>query len=267
MKELYSFDVERKVEEQVPYTRKTKNGPVESTKKVKKTIKNKVFIGKPTASDIENAEFFYGQKYNEYINAGFLTRAMLGKKMGDIGGMSSKTTKEELELAVVENIEATRTIEFYEGSKTLTDAQKEKLEEAKKVFVSTRMDIHNYESSLREQFNQTADSKAEQKLIEWFVFNFSFYEDSVDDKKQCFPLFEGEGYKEKRDHYLQLIEDETDITDPSFLKIKKIFDGSFETLIRAISIWYNKMGNDQKSIDKSINELFESDESEGEEKE
>tara|TARA_R110002020_G_scaffold92416_4_gene223762 strand:+ start:5591 stop:6385 length:795 start_codon:yes stop_codon:yes gene_type:complete len=260
MKELYSFDIERKVEEQVPYTRKTKNGPVESTKKVKKTIKNKVFLRKPTSSDVENAEFFYGQKYNEFINAGFLTRAMLGKRMGDLGGMHDKTTEEELETALMENIEAARTIEFYDGSKTLTDAQKEKLVEAKKTFAGTRRNIHNYESSLREQFNQTADSKAEQKLIEWFVFNFSFYEDSVDDKKQSFPLFEGDGYKEKRLHYLRLAEDDSDITDPSFLKSKKIFDGSFETLIRAVSIWYNKMGNDHESIGKTMKELFSPDE-------
>ena len=36
MKHLYSFQVERQVEEEVPYTRKGKNGPIESTKKVKK---------------------------------------------------------------------------------------------------------------------------------------------------------------------------------------------------------------------------------------
>jgi len=264
MKELYSFDVKREVEEQVPYTRKGKNGPIESTKKVKKTIKNKVFLRKPTGSDVENAEFFYGQKYNEFINAGFLTRAMLGKRMGDLGGMHDKTTEEELEIAIMENIEASRTIEFYEGSKTLTDAQKEKLVEAKKTFAGTRRNIHNYESSLREQFNQTADSKAEQKLIEWFVLNFSFYEDSVDDKKQSFPLFEGEGYKEKRLYYLKLIDGDGDITEPSLLKSKKIFDGSFETLIRAVSIWYNKMGSDQKTIEKSMKELFDPDESEKE---
>jgi len=34
MKELYSFDVKREVEKEVPHVRKTKNGPVETTKKV-----------------------------------------------------------------------------------------------------------------------------------------------------------------------------------------------------------------------------------------
>ena len=86
MKELYSFDVERKIEEQVPYTRKTKNGPIESTKKIKKTIKNKVFLKKPTGSDIENAEFFYGQKYNEFINGSQIVAASRFVKGGSMKG-------------------------------------------------------------------------------------------------------------------------------------------------------------------------------------
>ena len=260
MKELYSFDVQREVEEEVPYTRKGKNGPIESTKKVKKKLKNRIVVRKPTASDVENAEFFYGQKFNEYINAGFLTRAMLGKKMGDIGGMSSKTTEEQVESLIVENIDASRVIEFYGGSKNLTKEQQEKLEESKLKFAETKKAIYEFESSIRQQFNQTADAKAEQKLIEWFVFNFSFYEEEVDKKKNIFPIFEGEDYKDKRNFYLELTEEDSEIEDVNFLKSRKIFKESFETLIRVVSIWYNKIGADQKAIDEALKELFEPDE-------
>jgi hypothetical protein len=260
MKELYSFDVKREVEEQVPYTRKGKNGPIESTKKVKKTLKNRIILRKPSASDVENAEFFYGQKFNEYINAGFLTRAMLSKKMGDIGGMSSKTTEEQVQSLIMENVDASRIIQFYGGSKTLSEEQTKKLEDAKLKYAETKRAIHDFETSLREQFNQTADSKAEQKLVEWFVFNFSFFEEEVDKKKEVFPIFEGEDYNDKRNFYLELIEEDSDIEDVNFIKNKKIFEESFQTLIRVVSIWYNKMAIDQKSIDETLKELFESDE-------
>ena len=260
MKELYSFSVERKVEEKVPYTRKTKNGPVESTKKVKKTLANRVLVQKPSVSDVENAEFFYGQKFNEYINAGFLTRAMLNKKMGDLGGISSTLTENRVEKLIVENMEASKTIEFYGGSKTLTSEQKEKLESAKLAFADTRRLIHDYETSLREQFNQTADAKAEQRLIEWLVFNFAFYEEEVDDKKEVFPLFEGESYKEKRNFFLELSDEDSDLSDSSFLKVRAIYTEAFEKLIRVVSLWYSKVGNDQESIDKALKELFDSDE-------
>ena len=41
---------------------------------------------------------------------------------------------------------------------------------------------------------------------------------------------------------------------------KEIFEESFDTLIRVASIWYNKMGDDQKSIDQALKDLFDLDE-------
>ena len=50
--------------------------------------------------------------------------------------------------------------------------------------------------------------------------------------------------------------------DVTFLKQKNIFDQSFDTLIRVASIWYNRLGSDQESIEKSLEELFTSDDEE-----
>ena len=171
MKELYSFDVKREVETEVPHVRKTKNGPVETTKKVKSSIKTRVVVRKPSVADVEDAEFFYGQKFNEFINAGFLTKAMLAKKMGDLGGMTSKRTEDILAELAVENTDAARVIEFFGEAKDLSEEQKKQLADAKVAFASTQTQIRDYETSLRGQFSQTADSKAEQKLIEWFILN------------------------------------------------------------------------------------------------
>ena len=257
MKELYSFEVKREVEERVPYTRKGKNGPIESTKKVKKTLKNRVFLQKPKVADVENAEFFYGQQFNEYINSGFLTKAMLSKKMESMGdSVLGKNSQKELQKLILENVEAARIVEFYGGSKTLTEAQKKELEEAKEEFVSTRKIITDYEIALREQLSQTADAKAENKLIEWFVFNFSFYEDEVDGKTDIFPIFKGEDWETKRASYLELSDPDNESDDPAFLKNKRIYDASYAILIRAISIWYNKLGDDTDSINASMDDLF-----------
>ena len=159
MKEIYSFDVERKVESSKPVAKKVKGVTVESVEKSIKSIKHRVVFAKPSMSMIEEAEFFYGQKFNELINAGFFTKAMLNKKMGDIGGLSSKTTIESLQKAISDNMEASRVIEFYGASKTLSDEQKEKLEEAKLTFSSTKSQVIDYEQAVRSQFSQTADVK------------------------------------------------------------------------------------------------------------
>jgi len=263
MKELYSFVVKREVEKQVPYVKKTKDGPVESFKKSKTTVKNRIVLVKPSMSDVEDAEFFYGQKYNSFINSGFLTKAMLAKKMGDLGGMTSKKAEDVMSAVLLENIEASRVIEFFDESENLSEEQEKTLKDAKLKFAETQKQMLEYEVALRDQFSQTADARAEQKLIEWFVINFSFYEDTVKEKedekekKDLFPLFEGEVYKEKRSFLLSLQEPENDIEDAQLLRIKNLFDSSFETLIRAVTIWYNKLGTDQKSIDEALSEFFD----------
>jgi hypothetical protein len=265
MKHIYSFDIERKIKISKPVIKKTPTGNLESVEDSFREIKNKVVFAKPSASLIEEGEFFYGQKYNEYINAGFFTKAMLNKKMGDIGGMVSKFSIETLQKAIVENIEASRTIEFYDAAKDLNEEQQEKLKNAKLVFASTQAQIVEYEQSLRSQFSQTADVKAEQKLLEWLVFNLSYYEDEIDGNKQLFPIFIGNNYDERKSFYLELCENPEDIEEPSVLKVKNIFDQSFETLFRVASIWYNKIGKNQEEIEKALNDIFK-DEKETEER-
>jgi hypothetical protein len=266
MKELYSFHTERTIEKEVPHVKKTKDGPVETTKKVKKKIKNRIVFAKPSILDLEDAEFFFGQKYNEYINAGFLTKAMLSKKMGDIGGLASKTLEEGMNQAVVDNMEASRTIAFFEGAKDLNDAQKEQLSEAKELFASTKARLHDYEVNIRSQFSQTADAKAEIKVIEWLVLKFSFFEQEIEKKKELFPVFEGDDYEQKRLNLISLQEpSDSQLEDPIFVRSKKIYDDCYDQLIRIASIWYNKLGDDQKSIDQAIKDLFSDEEKESDE--
>jgi hypothetical protein len=256
MKELYSFEIERDIVVETPYTKKTKNGEKEYTKKTKKKKKERVIVYKPTVSDIERAEFFYGQKYNEYINAGFLTRAMLERKFAS--NEDTVGLEKDLKDALLLNIESSRTIEFYGAAKKLDEEQKIKLAEAEEKMAEAQSIIMKYESSLRDQYSQTADVKSETKMIEWFIFNFSFYEDEVEGKTDVFPVFEGASFDEKRQSFLYLSEDKEDIEDENILLIKDIFDSSFDKLTKVINLWYNKMGNNQKEIDKSMKEVFSS---------
>ena len=258
MKELYSFKIKRKTKEKVPFEKKNSKGEVEEAFKIKtKSISNRVVFYKPSFADIEDAEFFYGQQYNEYINAGYLTRLMLNKKIGDVGGSSSKLSEEVMNKAFLDNLESSKTIEFYEGQDNLNEEQKLKLEEAKETFISSQKTITQYEEFHRSQFNQTAEAKAEQKIMEWFIFNYSFYEEEIKDKAEMFPLFVGETFDEKRSHYLTLCEDEEDIENSEDLRNKSIFNESFVTLARVANIWYNKMGSNEKEIKQTLKDLFE----------
>jgi len=165
-------------------------------------------------------------------------------------------SSEIINKAFVDNMEAAKVIEFYEGQKDLNEEQEKKLQEAKETFAETQRTVAEFEEFYRIQYNQTAEAKAEQKLIEWFIFNFSYYEDKVNDSVELFPLFLGDDFDQKRVHYLQLCEDEEDIEDISLLDNKAIFDLSFQTLARVANLWYNKMGANQKEIEEKMKDVF-----------
>lgn len=260
MKELYSFEIEREIEVEVPHVKKVRGKTVDTTKKVKKTVPYRIVFQKPNKADIEDGEFFYSQKFNEFINMGFLTRAMLNKKMGDNGGMASKEFTEELQRLIKENMDATRIVEFYGAANDLDEEQKNKLEESKSILAITQKQIMEYETAINQQFNHTADVKAEHKLYEFFIFNFSFFEESVKGEKKLFPIFEGENYNEKRDFYLEISEDIDDIEDKDLIKNKEIFDRSFDQLIKVVNIWYRGLAKNKEEIDKIIESLNEAEE-------
>lgn len=253
MKELYSFKVETDIVVETPYTKKTKNGEKEYTKKTKKKVDNKVIVYKPTISDIEKAEFFFGQKYNEYINAGFLTKGMLE---GMMTKNSTDLVDDQLKEALLQNIDASKVIEFYGGSKTLTEDQKNKLREAEEKKAEAEAVIVRFEATLRDQYSQTADVKAENKMIEWFIFNFSYYEEEVDGKKEVFPIFGGINFDQKRDFFLEVSEEKDEIEDEDVLAVKDVFDNSFDKITKVINLWYNKMGKNQEEIEESLKTVF-----------
>ena len=136
----------------------------------------------------------------------------------------SENDEDRMQTVILENVEAARVVEFYGEAKDLDEEQKKKLEDAQKKFVSTQKEIQEWQTAMSSQFSQTADAKAEQKLIEWFVFNFSYYEDKVDDKIEHFPIFQGETFDDKRNFFLKVTDEDTKLENEDLLKSKEIFD-------------------------------------------
>ena len=240
MKKLYTFTVE-----------------LENKKPVE------VFVAKPSQSEIEDAEFIYAQKFNQLLQDGFLSKAMMNKKFGDIGGIFSEKSNKELAEAVTELIEGRRRIEFYGGAKTLTKSQQEELEKANETYVILQKKIIETDSSLQSMFSKSADAKAEEHMVKWFILNSSYYISEIEEgdvkKSQDFKLFDKPNFAEKVDQLNSFFEEIEDY-DSEQIKLKKqIVAKHFTMLGRIISIWYNGYGSDQDSIQRSLEEFFPED--------
>lgn len=231
------------------------------------TVKNgkekvKVFFSKPSNSDIEDAEYIYGQKFNELLNDGFLSRAMMNKKFDDIGGVLSDKKVSQMGEQVKQLLESQRTVEFFEGADNLTDEQKEELDKAKETFGVIQKQIAETDLQLQQMYSQSADAKAEQYMIKFFVLNNSHFYEKVkvgdDYKEEPFDIFEGGSFKEKQEELNNLLEDLGEGDDPVLSKKKTLAKDSYETLQKVAALWYNGLASDQSSTKKALKEYYES---------
>lgn len=219
-----------------------------------------VFLKKPNAAEIEDAEFAYSQKFNRLLHQGFLSRSMMDKRFGDIGGMYSEKNVKDLSTAIEKLIDAQRIIEFFEGAEGLTNEQIKELEDARETFVNVRFNIASMDRNLEDMYNQSADAKADNHMIKWLVLNNSYYYATVtkgeNSKKEAFPLFEGQTFEEKLKAYNSFL-DEIEETDSADLtKKKKIIEGTLVRLSRVMNLWKNNLGKNQEELEKAYEEYF-----------
>lgn len=228
-KELYRFNVKIK-EEEIPV----------------------VFL-KPDVDQQELAAHFFSQRFNEYVGEGFMTRAMMYKKLGDT---NTKEQTDAIAKALQHHMEASRIIEFLNSSpKKLTKAQKTKLTNAEEDFAESRKALVDYESHTRNQFAHTADKKAEDKLVEWYLFNCSFYEEKLGEKTSLFPVFKGDDFDAKRRLYLTMADEDFESEDENLIKNKELFAASFEKLVTVISLFINGLAKNKEEMEKQLSEL------------
>lgn len=205
-----------------------------------------IVILKPNLEDTESASFFYGQKYNEYIRKGFLTRAMMSKQYGEIG------TEEDLQnihKALLSYYEAEKVISLFDVEEDkLSEDQKKRVAEAKMKFVEVQKILQDHQMNIRAQLSQTADTLAEEKLMQWFIFFHSFYEEKFEDKTQQFPLFSGSNFDEKFSSYLKFADEDFEPENTEDKKLKDLLEKSFATTAKVISFWYNNRKISQKEI-------------------
>ena len=224
----------------------------------------KVAILKPTYSQVEAAEFIYGQHFNKLIQEGFMSRAMMDKKFNDIGGIFAQKTRDEVNESIKTLMEVSKTIEYYHGAKegTLDEEQQEQLKNAESDFLSIQQSILEKDYNLEQMYNQSADAKAEQHLMKWFTLQCSYYYEKVLSREQGkvveerFELFEGNNFEEKLEQFNLFLEEIDDDDDQELTDRKQLIVEALPTLNKALSLWYKQLANDQKSMEEALERFF-----------
>ena len=229
MKKLYKFTISETVTKKVEEKSKDKDGnEVTVTKDSVEVVDRPIFLRKPTRSMFDEAELYYGVQLSEGIKAGLLTRALLAKRFSNDGGVMSNPDKEEYADLYVKLFENQNAIERASAKKEKdrTDAEKEEMAKLLSENGVVKREIQEFEMAQASLFDQTAENRARNKTILWWVLNMSYY-GNPEDNNTIKPIFEGDNYAAKLAAYDTIEEDGTEFQEEV---IKK--------LVYYVSYWY-----------------------------
>ena len=181
MKEIYSFsvDLETKTTKEVQKTIVDKEtGKEEKVKAEEEVVTSepvRIILKEPNRRQVEEADMEYSIEMSQCVKRGILTKAMLANKYTDTGGLVAEEDAKSLaksygKLGEIQS-EYTR-LSTKTGKKTKED--KERLAQLLEDIAALRKHIVDTETAYASLFNHTADTKAQNRAIMWYVLNLTY---------------------------------------------------------------------------------------------
>ena len=236
MKKLHEFTIEKEeevVEEEVVH--EDDGSTTTRSKKIKKFVPQKFFIKKPSHSMMDDASLYYGVELAKAVKAGMLTESMLKKRFEEDGGILSKKEIKHYEDLYGKLRKVVEEVSKIESLTKTTKAQKSKLEKLEKEKNDVLTDIQEFETQRSSLFNQTAENRARNKLVTWWVVKLA---GETKDENDLMLWDTHEEDSENLKKYHEWYEENDSLFD-SELKLKFLY---------YISFWFNSSSNDSESF-------------------
>tara|TARA_Y100000310_G_scaffold344389_1_gene456905 strand:+ start:315 stop:1286 length:972 start_codon:yes stop_codon:yes gene_type:complete len=209
MKKIYEFTLPKEETVKETSTEKDKDGAeITVTKDVVKSVDKKFFIRRPTRRLYDDAELFYGVKLSEGIKAGLLTRALLAKRFSNDGGVLSDSEKDEfgeLYKSIFDKQVELQSLQLKTREQRSRKENKQ-FEEISQWLSDARERVQEFESSQQSLYDQTAENRARNKTILWWVLNLAY--EITDDEKEI--AYFGDGDYEQKVTVYDRVEEEDD---------------------------------------------------------
>lgn len=246
-KYIYEFSVNSEIENEVPELSKNEKGEeVKILKKVKETKPVYFRILKPDRKTFEEAELFYGVKVSEGIRLGLLTKSLIAKRYQDDGGALSESEKQRYATLYVTLYTKQTELERVQANfdKLTKEEHEEKIKGILNEILEIKKELAQLELQQSSVFDQTAENRARNQVILWWVLNLSYV--SYDEKLTFSPVFQGNSFESKLTAY-DLIEEQDD----------SVLSSGIKKLAYFISLWYMGKASTQQEF-KSLEEFFDS---------
>jgi len=247
-KYIYTFNIEKvaKITEK-RLEKYTDENNVEKertiTETVEKAIPVEITIKLPNRKQVQEAEMVYSIEMSKCIKQGILTKTMLLNKYSDTGGLVNEKDSTELN----SNYEKYYGLQVELANLNLkpeserTEEDKQLITDKQSDLIDIRRTIVERETSYLNLFNHTADTKAQNKAILWYVLTLSYYKDSSKNHTDYVPIFAGKTFEEKEETLFSLEEKEDELYEKAYNKLASI-----------ISFWFFTGKVDKEEFDKIL---------------
>jgi hypothetical protein len=200
LKEIYNFTIYEEKETPVETVSKDGEGnEIKVTKKEKVKTPIKVILKKPSRRQIEEADLEYSVEMSRCVKKGILTKAMLVKKYSDTGGLMSETEAKGLYEMYQRLMELQSEYTRNETMNKDEPSYKKKNDALVLEMAEVRDKIVKTEMAYQSLFDHTADMKAQNRLLLWYIINLTFIQREGEDKPS--PYFKGEDFEDKLEDY------------------------------------------------------------------
>lgn len=145
------------------------------------------FLRRPNRAMYDEADLFYAVSVSDFIKKGVMTRQQLAKRFDDDDGIFSKKAAISYKKILEEWLQAEKDLEKLEEV-VFEDRSEEQHEQAKvlkSVIDALKSQVQEYELAQNHLFEQTAENKARNKTILWWLL-FASYEDGKDGDREIF---------------------------------------------------------------------------------
>ena len=251
MKEIYSFEVnlEKEVEkktEKVIIDKDTKQEKkISVNEKVIEKEPVRVILKEPNRRQIEEADMEYSIEMSQCVKRGILTKAMLAKKYSDSGGLLAEEDAKTLTSKYADLSKLQTDFTRLNTKTTKKNPEENKTKEAEIIgkIAEVRREIVDMETAYASLFNHTADTKAQNRVILWYVLNLTYIVRGEEDPEEFFP---GQTFEEREQAYYDL--------DEAGDELYNLIQAKIATFV---SYWYFTSGvtrEELAQLDKDIEE-------------
>jgi hypothetical protein len=244
LKKLYQFSIDKEIETTVESTKKDRKTGDETIvkKKVTEKVPVEIFIKRPSRRELEEAELEYSVEMSRCVKRGILTKAMLAKKYSDTGGVFSEDEAKAYTDLYKQVLDLQNEYIRLDSADKKDEKQTERFEKIKVELSDVKRQIVEMESTFQSFFDHTADVKAQNRLLLWYVINLTYILN--DDQDEPVPYFSGSDFEQKIEDYYKKEESGDSFY---FAAIKKA-----STIL---AFWFFNQASEPKEFDELISKM------------